>query len=50
MREFIRTGTRIAHTRQRMLSGRRDADYAAVERELLEQAELRRAGIIRRAS
>lgn len=50
MREFIRTGSRIAYTRQRMLGGRRDADYAAEERALLEEATQRRARIFQLAS
>ncbi|WP_104181748.1 PrsW family intramembrane metalloprotease [Arthrobacter sp. B0490] len=50
MREFIRTGSRIAYTRQRLLGGRRDADYAAEERTLLEEATQRRARIFQLAS
>jgi RsiW-degrading membrane proteinase PrsW (M82 family) len=50
MRAFIRTGARIAYTRQRMLGGRRDADYAAEERSLLEEATQRRARIFQLAS
>jgi RsiW-degrading membrane proteinase PrsW (M82 family) len=50
MREFIRTGSRIAYTRQRMLGGRRDADYAAEERALLQEATQRRARIFQVAS
>ncbi|WDF31926.1 PrsW family intramembrane metalloprotease [Arthrobacter agilis] len=47
---FIRTGSRIAYTRQRMLGGRRDADYAAVEVALLDRATLHRERILRLAS
>ena len=50
MRAFIRTGSRIAHTRQRVLVGRRDADYAAEEWALLEEATQRRARIFQLAS
>ncbi len=50
MRAFIRTGSRIAFTRQRVLGGRRDADYASEERALLEEATQRRARIFERAS
>jgi RsiW-degrading membrane proteinase PrsW (M82 family) len=50
MREFIRTGARIAFTRQRLLGGRHDADYAAQERALLEEATQRRARIFQVAS
>ncbi|MHA7207730.1 PrsW family intramembrane metalloprotease [Arthrobacter sp. MDT1-65] len=50
MREFIRTGSRIAYTRQRLLGGRRDADYAAEERTLLDEATQRRARIFQLAS
>ncbi|MHA7278544.1 PrsW family intramembrane metalloprotease [Arthrobacter sp. MDT2-2] len=50
MRAFIRTGARIAYTRQRLLGGRRDADYAAEERVLLEEATQRRARIFELAS
>ncbi len=50
MREFIRTGARIAYTRQRLLGGRSDADYGAEERTLLEQVGLRRTRIVRLAS
>jgi hypothetical protein len=50
MREFIRTGARIAYTRQRLLGGRRDADYAGQERVLLEEATQRRARIFELAS
>jgi RsiW-degrading membrane proteinase PrsW (M82 family) len=50
MRAFIRTGSRIAFTRQRVLGGRRDADYAAEERALLEEVTQRRARIFQLAS
>ena len=50
MRAFIRTGARIAYTRQRLLGGRRDADYAAEERALLEEATQRRTRIFQAAS
>ncbi|MGV0110863.1 PrsW family intramembrane metalloprotease [Arthrobacter sp. CP30] len=50
MRGFIRTASRIAYTRQRMLGGRRDADYAAEERVLLDEATQRRARIFQLAS
>ncbi|BBE22929.1 protease PrsW [Arthrobacter sp. MN05-02] len=50
MRAFIRTGSRIAYTRQRMLGGRRDADYAVEERRLLDDATQRRARIFQLAS
>ncbi|MHA7238625.1 PrsW family intramembrane metalloprotease [Arthrobacter sp. TMS1-12-1] len=50
MREFIRTGSRIAFTRQRMLGGRRDGDYAAEERTLLAEATQRRVRIFQLAS
>ncbi|MBG6225598.1 RsiW-degrading membrane proteinase PrsW (M82 family) [Arthrobacter sp. CAN_A2] len=50
MRAFIRTGSRIAYTRQRMLGGRRDGDYAAEERALLAEASQRRARIFQLAS
>ena len=50
MRAFIRTGSRIAYTRQRMLGGRRDGDYVAEERALLAEVSQRRARIFRSAS
>ncbi len=50
MRHFIRTGSRIAYTRQRMLGGRRGADYAAEERALLQEATHRRSRIVQLTS
>ncbi|WP_394253428.1 PrsW family intramembrane metalloprotease [Arthrobacter pityocampae] len=50
MRAFIRTGSRIAYTRQRILGGRRDGDYVAEERALLVEASHRRARIFQLAS
>ncbi|MHA7282763.1 PrsW family intramembrane metalloprotease [Arthrobacter sp. TMS2-4] len=50
MHAFIRTASRIAYTRQRMLGGRRDGDYVAEERALLAEASQRRARIVHLAS
>ncbi|WP_049822801.1 PrsW family intramembrane metalloprotease [Arthrobacter sp. H41] len=50
MAAFIRTASRVAHTRQRMLGGRHDADDAAEEHFLLEEATRRRSRILQTAS